>query len=95
MELLKKALAKAEQQAKTPSLETQITHADQFIERAKKRVAGADEKIRKAAAMRQRGGEDRGHPSNCGRRGTSGASQSLIGSTSRTAHSRERSGHGS
>ena len=54
VELLKKALMKAELQAKTPPLETQIAHAVQFIERAKKRVAGADEKIRKAAeALRQ------------------------------------------
>ena len=45
VELLKK---------KTPPLETQIAHAVQFIERAKKRVAGVDEKIRKAAeALRQ------------------------------------------
>ena len=54
VELLKKALMKAELQAKIPPLETQIAHAVQFIERAKKRVAGADEKIRKAAeALRQ------------------------------------------
>ena len=42
VELFKKALAKAEHQAKTPPLETQIAHAVQFIEMAKKRVAGAD-----------------------------------------------------
>ena len=54
VELLKKALEKAEKQAKTPPLETQIAHAVQFIERAKKRVAGSDEKIRKAVeALRQ------------------------------------------
>ena len=48
------ALSKAELQAKAPPLETQIAHAVQFIESAKKRVAEADEKIRKAAeAVRQ------------------------------------------
>ena len=49
VQVLRKALEKAEHQAKTFPLETQITHAVQFRERAKKRVAAADEKIWKAA----------------------------------------------
>ena len=53
VEVLKKALEK-ENQAKVPPVETQILHAEQFIRRAKKRLEGADEKIRRAAeALRQ------------------------------------------
>ena len=52
MEVLKKALEKAQMQAQTPPAETQIAQA--ILERAKKRMVGADEKIRQAAeALRQ------------------------------------------
>ena len=54
VEVLKRALEKAQMQARTPPPETQIAQAIQFIERAKKRMAGVDEKIRQAAeALRQ------------------------------------------
>ena len=47
-----KALEKAQMQAQTPPAETQIAQA--ILERAKKRMVGADEKIRQAAeASRQ------------------------------------------
>ena len=48
VQILRKALEKAQHQAKILPVETQITHAVQFIERAKKRMVAADEKIRKA-----------------------------------------------
>ena len=49
VEVLKRALEKAQMQARTPPAETQIVQAMQFIERAKKRLAGANEKVRQAA----------------------------------------------
>ena len=51
VDVLKRALEKAQMQARTPPAETQIAQAIQFIERAKKRLAGADEKIRQAAEV--------------------------------------------
>ena len=51
-EVLKRALEKAQMQARTPPAEIQIAQAN--IERARKRLAGADEKVRQAAeALRQ------------------------------------------
>ena len=51
VEVLKKVLAK--NQAKIPLPAIQIAQAEQFIERVKKRLAGADEKIRRAAEALQ------------------------------------------
>ena len=54
VEVLKRALEKAQVQARTAAAEIQIAQAHQFIERARKRLAGADEKGRQAAeALRQ------------------------------------------
>ena len=51
--MLKKALAKAENEARPPPPAIQIAQAEQLIERAKKRLAGADMKIRRAAEALQ------------------------------------------
>ena len=58
VEVPKRALEKAQIQARTPPPERQIAQAIQFIERAKKRLAGADEKIRLAASGRVREGRE-------------------------------------